>query len=163
MSSKSIQRLIAFAFLLFGTQAMQNPSHADQGSQTMDHSQIQLTIDRNNAAVAAGNMDSILATYEPNAVLIGQPGMPVMGTAALREAFKQFLGLNPKITIVGQDVIQAGDIALHSYTWKMAGKAPDGSPVAQSGFSVVVLRKQPDGRWLMVIDNPFGDSLLHKG
>jgi ketosteroid isomerase-like protein len=94
---------------------------------------------------------------------MGQPGMPAAGTAALREAFKQFLFLNPKITVVSQDLIQAGDIALHSYTWKMAGKVPDGNPIGQSGFSVVVLRKQPDGRWLMVIDNPFGDNILHKG
>lgn len=163
MTSTTLRQLTVFAFLLFGTQAMQGPSQADQGNQTVDHSKIQSTIDDNNAAVAAGNMDNILATYEPTAVLLGQPGMPVTGTAALREAFRQFLVLNPKITIVSQDVIQSGDIALHSYTWKMAGKAPDGSPVAQNGFSVVVLRKQPDGRWLMVIDNPFGDQLLRKG
>lgn len=163
MTSTPLRRLTVFAFLLFGTQAMQDPSQADQGNQTVDHLQIQSTIDNNNAAVATGNMDNILATYEPSAVLLGQPGMPVTGTAALREAFRQFLVLNPKITIVSQDVIQSGDIALHSYTWKMAGKAPDGSPVTQSGFSVVVLRKQPDGRWLMVIDNPFGDQLLRKG
>jgi uncharacterized protein (TIGR02246 family) len=162
MKSTSIRRLTAFAILLFSTQAMHAPSHADQGKQTMDHTQIQSTIDTNNAAVAAGNMDNILATYEPNAVLVGQPGMTATGTTALREAFKQFLVLNPKITIVSQDLIQAGDIALHSYTWKMSGKAPDGNPVAQSGFSVVVLRKQTDGRWLMVIDNPFGDQLLNK-
>jgi ketosteroid isomerase-like protein len=88
--------------------------------------------------------------------------MTVMGTPALREAFKQFLALDPKIAVTKQEVFQAGDIALHSYTWKMSGKAPDGSPVEQGGLSVIVLRKQPDGRWLMVIDNPFGDRLLHK-
>jgi uncharacterized protein (TIGR02246 family) len=129
----------------------------------MDNSKIQFTIETNNAAVAAGDMEGILATYESNAVLMGQPGMPAAGTAALREAFKQFLFLNPKITVVSQDLIQAGDIALHSYTWKMAGKTPDGNPVEQSGFSLVVLRKQPDGHWLMVIDNPFGDRILKEG
>jgi uncharacterized protein (TIGR02246 family) len=163
MTSRTILRLTCVAFMLFGAQSIQAQSQADQGKPTVEHSQIQSTIDANNAAVAAGDMDGILATYEPNAVLVGQPGMPAMGTPALREAFKQFLALNPKITIVSQDVIQAGDIALHSYTWKMSGKAPDGKPVEQSGFSVVVLRKQPDGHWLMVIDNPFGDHLLHKG
>ena len=163
MKSTTLRRLTVFAVLLFGTQAMHAPSQADQGNQTMNHAQIQSTIDTNNAAVAAGDMDSILATYEPNAVLMGQPGTPAMGTAALREAFKQFLGLNPQIDMLKQDVIQANDIALYTYTWKMSGKTPDGYPVEQGGFSVVVLRKQPDGRWLMVIDNPFGDQLLHKG
>jgi uncharacterized protein (TIGR02246 family) len=137
-------------------------SPADQGNQTVEHSQIQSTIDSNNAAVAAGDMDGILATYEPNAAMVAQPRMTVMGTPALREAFKQFLAINPKITIVSQDLIQAGDIALHSHTWKMSVKTPDGHSVEQSGFSVAVLRKQPYGRWLMVIDNPFGDHHLHK-
>jgi uncharacterized protein (TIGR02246 family) len=161
MTSRTILRATCFAVLLFGAQSIQAQS-TDQGNQAVEHSRIQSTIDTNNAAVAAGDMDAILATYEPNAVLVGQPGMPAMGTAALREAFKQFLALAPKLTIASQEVIQADDIALHSYTWKMSGKAPDGSPVEQSGFSVVVLRKQPDGRWLMVIDNPFGDHLLHR-
>lgn len=41
----------------------------------------------------------------------------------------------------------------------MAGVAPDGSPVTGSGLSVAVLRRQTDGRWLMVIDNPFGEVM----
>jgi uncharacterized protein (TIGR02246 family) len=163
MTTRTISRLTFLALLLFGALPVHAQSQSDQGNKTMEHSQIQLTTDANNAAVAAGDMDAILVTFEPDAVMVAQPGISVTGTDALREAFKQFLGLNPKITIVSQDIIQAGDIALHSYTWNMSGKTPDGKPVEQSGFSTVVLRKQADGRWLMVIDNPFGDSLLRKG
>jgi ketosteroid isomerase-like protein len=42
----------------------------------------------------------------------------------------------------------------------MTGKVPDGTDIKQSGLSVVVLRKQADGKWLMVFDNPFGQHLL---
>ena len=129
----------------------------------MDHSQIQSIIDTNNAAVAGGDIGAILATYETNAVLVAQPGLSVTGTPALREAFKQFTAISPIISVIKQDVIEAGDIALHSYTWTMKGKTPDGHPVEQNGFSIIVLRKQADGQWLMVIDNPFGDLLLKKG
>ncbi len=128
----------------------------------MEHDQIHATTDTNNSAVAAGDIESVLATFEPNGVLVGQPGMIAKGTPALREAFKQFMAINPKITVTNHDVIQADDIALHSSTWTMSGKTPDGFPIEQSGFSVVVLRKQADGKWLMVIDNPFGDHLVHK-
>ncbi len=162
MTSKTLQRLICLAVVLVGTQPVYAQSQNSQGSQTMEHDQIHSTIDTNNSAVSAGDMEGILATFEPNGVLVGQPGMPAMGTPALREAFKQFMAIEPKITVTSHEVIQADDIALHSSTWKMSGKAPDGSPIEQNGFSVVVLRKQPDGRWLMVIDNPFGDHLLHK-
>ncbi len=128
----------------------------------MEQNQIQLTIDNNNSAVSTGDIENILATFESSGVLMGQPGMSSMGTTALREAFKQFIAINPKITITSHEIIQSDDIALHSSTWKMLGKAPDGTAIEQSGFSVMVLRKQPDGSWLIVIDNPFGDHLVHK-
>ena len=162
MGTKTILRLTWFALLAFGTQSVHAQSQTDQGNKIVENSQIQSTIDANNAAVSAGDIDGILATYEPDAVLAGQPGMPVTGTPALREAFKQFLAIKPKITVIKSEVLQMGDIALHSYTWKMSGKAPDGKAMEQGGLSIVVLRKQPNGRWLMVIDNPFGDHLLRK-
>jgi uncharacterized protein (TIGR02246 family) len=126
----------------------------------MHHAHIQAAIDTNNAAVASGNIDAILATYDTNATMVAQPGSTIAGTAALREAFKQFTAINPKITVVKQDLLQSGDTALHTYTWKMTGKTPDGHPIEQSGYSIIVLRKQDNGKWLIVIDNPFGDLLL---
>jgi uncharacterized protein (TIGR02246 family) len=125
--------------------------------------EINAIIDANNAAVAAGDMDAILATFEPNGVLVGQPGMHAKGTPALREAFRKFLAISPQISVIKHEAIETDDIALHSSTWEMTGKTPDGFPIEQSGFSVVVLRKQADGQWLMVIDNPFGDHLVNKG
>jgi uncharacterized protein (TIGR02246 family) len=162
MTSRTFQRLICLAVLLLGAQSIFAQSQDNMENQTMENAKIHSTIETNNAAVSAGDIEGILATFEPNAVLMAQPGMPAMGTPALREAFKQFTALAPKITITGYEVIQAGDIAVHQSTWKMSGKAPDGKAFEQNGFSVVVLRKQPDGRWLMVIDNPFGDGLLQK-
>ncbi len=162
MTSKTYQRLICLAVFLLGAQPIYALSDSIQENQKMEQDQIHSTIETNNTAVFAGDIDGILATFEPNGVLIAQPGMPAKGTPALREAFKQFIAINPKITVIDHEVIQADDIALHSSTWKMSGKTPDGHPIEQSGFSVVVLRKQPDGRWLMVIDNPFGDHLAHK-
>lgn len=162
MKSGTLQSLACLAVLSLGGQTTHAQSQDKQGNTVMEHAQIQSTIEANNAAVSAGDIEAALATFEPNAAMVAQPGVTVSGTEALRGAFRQFLAINPKITATGHDIVQAGDIALHSFTWKMAGKAPDGSPVEQSGFSVVVLRKQPGGRWLMVIDNPFGDQLLRK-
>ncbi|WP_120498184.1 SgcJ/EcaC family oxidoreductase [Kiloniella sp. EL199] len=167
MTSTTFQRLLCLAAFLLGTQAIHAQSHSiqvnqAQKGQAMEQNQIHTVIETNNAAVAAGDIEGVLATFEPNGVLVGEPGMIAKGTPALRETFKQFIAINPKITIINHDVIQADDIAIHSSTWKMSGLAPDGSLIEQSGFSVVVLRKQPDGRWLMVIDNPFAGQLLSK-
>lgn len=118
------------------------------------------TIDTMTSAFHAGDLDGILRTYEPGAVVMGEPGAPVSGTPALRAMFAGFIAAKAHFTFQGHEVIEAGDLALHLTPWRMAGVAPDGSAIAAEGLSVAVLRRQPDGTWLMVIDNPYGGALL---
>jgi uncharacterized protein (TIGR02246 family) len=108
-----------------------------------------------------GDIPAILHTYELGAVVVGAPGKALRGDAALRAMFAEFIALQPVFTYSGHDVVSAGDLALHIAPWQMTGTAPDGSVLEQRGLSVAVLRRQADGRWLLVIDHPFGDSLLH--
>ncbi len=72
--------------------------------------------------------------------------------------FAGFISAQAHFTFDGHEVIVAGDVALHLTPWKMTGLAPDGSPLSGSGLSIAVLRRQADGRWLMVIDDPYGDA-----
>lgn len=123
---------------------------------------VQATIDTMTSAFAKGDLEGILRAYEPDAVVIGEPGVASRGTVALRALFERFLILKPAFTFFDHEVLCAGDIAVHFNTWTMKGTAPDGSAVEQGGLSVAVLRRQPDGTWLMVIDDPFGDALLQR-
>lgn len=129
----------------------------------MDHkAQVLSTIQRMTDAFHDGDIDGIMRTYEPGAVVVGEPGAPVSGETALRAMFAGFIAAKARFTFLGHEVIQAEDVAVHLTPWRMAGVAPDGGAIAASGLSVAVLRRQPDGRWLMVIDNPFGDALLNR-
>lgn len=119
------------------------------------------TIDTMTNAFHQGDIDGIMKTYEPGAVVVGEPGVPVSGTPALRAMFASFIAAKAHFTFLGHEVIQADDIALHLTPWRMAGVAPDGTAVAARGLSVAVLRRQPDGGWLMIIDDPYGDALLN--
>jgi uncharacterized protein (TIGR02246 family) len=128
----------------------------------IDHNAIQSTIDANNNGVAAKDMTAILSTYETGAAMVGPQGDVATGTEALRAAFAGFLAANPKITVVKSDLAVASDIALHTYSWTMTGQTPDGHSFQQQGLSAIVLRKQADGKWLMVIDHPFADKVLNR-
>lgn len=120
------------------------------------------TIDAMTNAFHKGDIDGIMRTYEPGAVVVGEPGTPISGTPALRAMFAGFIAAKAHFTFLGHEVIQAEDVALHLTPWRMAGVGPDGKSVEASGFSIAVLRRQPDGRWLMVIDDPYGDALLNQ-
>src|SRR5262245_9827122 len=109
-----------------------------------------------------GDIPAILRTYEPGAAVLGAPGQPLAGEAALRAMFAAFIAVKPEFTYAGHDVVIADDLALHLSPWQMDGMAPDGTAVRHKGLSVAVLRRQPDGRWLMVIDQPYGDALLEQ-
>lgn len=125
-----------------------------------DAGRIQSTIDAMVAAFTAHDTDCILQAYEPDAVVVGEPGSPSHGAPALRAVFERFIAVDPKFAFADHEVIVAGDLALHLAPWRMTGTAPDGSAIADRGLSVAVLRRQADGRWLMVIDDPYGDRLL---
>jgi len=111
-------------------------------------------------AFQKGDIPGIVSAYEGGAVVVGQPGHPSRGESALKEMFAMFIAGKPKFTYKGHDVVVANDLALHLSPWEMTGVAPDGTAIRQTGLSVAVLRRQPDGRWLMVIDQPHGDYLL---
>ncbi len=126
----------------------------------MDPKQPITTVLMMTEAFQQGDLAAVLRTYEPGAVVVGEPGKHLQGDAALRAMFSGFMAVQPKFTYSGHDVVEAGDVALHIAPWQMTGTDPRGKPVQAQGLSVAVLRRQADGRWLMVIDQPFGDQLL---
>ena len=107
-------------------------------------------------AVNAGDIDAVMALYEPGACLMPEPGQVVSGTKAVREALAGFLALKPKIKLDVKKLAETDDVAFTSARWVLEGTGPDGSPVKMEGQSAEVSRRQPDGSWLFVIDNPFG-------
>jgi uncharacterized protein (TIGR02246 family) len=107
-------------------------------------------------AFNAGDLESLLALYEPEAAFVAQPGEVVTGTEALREAFSGFLALKPTFELEVKKVFRAGDVALSFVDWTLTGTGPDGETISMSGQGSDVLRQQHDGSWLFVIDNPYG-------
>ena len=53
-------------------------------------------------------------------------------------------------------VLEASDLALVIGVWSFTGTGQGGEPVKMASKSADVLRRQPDGSWRLVIDNPWG-------
>jgi uncharacterized protein (TIGR02246 family) len=103
-----------------------------------------------------GNTDALLVLYEPEAVLMPQPGQVVTGTQAIREALAALIATEPTITLEAKTLAQTRDIALTSARWEFSGTGPDGKAIKMGGRSIEVARRQGDGTWRFVIDNPWG-------
>ena len=107
------------------------------------------------AAFNAGDLDALLALYEEGGVVTPQPGVVATGHAAIRAALGGFLSLRGVITMTTKTIIPAGDLALLHAAWTVDGVGPDGAPVALAARSSEVIRRQADGTWRYIIDNPF--------
>lgn len=105
----------------------------------------------------AGDLDRLIALYEPDASFVEQDGAVVRGRAAIRESLRILLSTMPAFTVRVDKVIRAGDDLAALYDdWSVTATAPDGSPVAMSGKALEVVRRQEDGSWRFAIDDPFG-------
>ena len=107
-------------------------------------------------AFNAGDLESLVALYAPDARFVPQPGQVLTGKAALREALQGFLALKGQIRMETTYVMQAGDTALMRAQWHLTAKGADGQPLAMSGKSTEVYRQQSGGTWLLLIDHPYG-------
>jgi ketosteroid isomerase-like protein len=109
-------------------------------------------------AINSGDVDAQMAIYEPDAYFnfeLGPEG-PVIGIQAIREAFTGFLAMKPNVTLKLISCNQAGNIAVIRNAWHLTCTGQDGNPMEITGQSVSVLRRQPNGNWLVLVDNPYG-------
>lgn len=111
-------------------------------------------------AFNSGDIDNLLALYEPTAVLVPVPGEVVEGVAAIRVALERLLALKGHMTAENQYALVHGDIALLRAKVRLVGTAPDGHPVEIKNHTTEVIRRQPDGSWLYILDHPYGADAL---
>lgn len=109
-----------------------------------------------------GDLEGVMGSYEPEALVVFEPEKPIRDEGVLREMFTHTFAIDPRFVYSGHEVFVNGNLAIHIAPWTMTGTAPDGSAVQQSGLSVAVLRQQADGSWKMVFDNPHAQFLLQK-
>jgi enoyl-CoA hydratase len=108
--------------------------------------------------VNAGDLEGLLSLYEESATFVGPDGGAASGSDAIRERLEGLLAMAPEITPTSSRAVMAGEIALMSNRWRISLGGGDGAPMALDGASTEVARRQPDGGWLYVIDNP---SVVH--
>jgi ketosteroid isomerase-like protein len=120
-----------------------------------------------NAAFAAaynsGEIENLLALYERDAILAPQPGLRAHGIAQIREALTEFLALKGSMHSENVYCMRSGDIAMLQGSWKLAGVGGDGKPFEIASLTAEVVRRQPHGGWLYVIDHSFQNDTVGGG
>jgi uncharacterized protein (TIGR02246 family) len=94
--------------------------------------------------VNAGDAEGLADLYEPDAVIAFPPGRLTQGREAIVELYRQMVAQKPQFSYEEPlTTLISGDIAL------TATEAQD-----EAGARAQVVRRQPDGSWLRVLDRP---------
>jgi uncharacterized protein (TIGR02246 family) len=107
----------------------------------------------------AGDLDAVMELYEREASLVPQPGQLVTGIDAIRQALSDLLALfssQPTFTLEPGKTFEVGDLALLVSRWSLIGAGSDGNALDLTGQTTDLVRRQYEGNWLYVLDNPFG-------
>jgi ketosteroid isomerase-like protein len=86
-----------------------------------------------------------------------EPGRVTDGPAQLRAELQRLTEFRGRLTIVPRSFVRSGDVVLVLGSYTLSGRRRDGTPVEREARFADVLRRQPDGGWLIVIDNPFNE------
>jgi ketosteroid isomerase-like protein len=109
-----------------------------------------------STAFNAGDLESILALYDPKAVFVIKPDRVTNGPEELRAALGRLIELRGHLAIHPDAFIRSDDLVLVLGKYTLTGRRRDGTPLEIESRFADVLRQQPDGRWLLAIDNAFG-------
>ena len=108
--------------------------------------------------INARDLDSLMPLYESEAAFATQPGSLAPGTPGIRDALNGFISMNGTLDLEVTRVLEVDDLALVVGAWSFDGTGPDGEPVRLQAQNADVLRRQSDGSWRFVIDNPWGTA-----
>jgi ketosteroid isomerase-like protein len=101
-----------------------------------------------------GDVEGVLALYEPNALLATVHAEEIRSTSALRRFYEDLLAGTAVFEGDIQPALVNGELALTSTRFTATRLAPDGLERRLPTATAEVARQQPDGTWLWVIDQP---------
>ena len=112
-------------------------------------------------ALEQGDLDAAVAMYESNATFVVSTDQMVTGQAAIREVMQGFIAAKATFNVEAVTAVPSSDgsVAVTRVKGSSTSPGPDGQPVTTPLHSVEVVRKQPDGTWLFIIDDPSGEGL----
>jgi uncharacterized protein (TIGR02246 family) len=110
------------------------------------------------AAFNARDVAALIALFDPDATMVPAPGAAsVRGHPAIAAALGGLLALQPTdAALETLYVIERDDLALARCRWHFTATMANGTSAAMAGSGVEVMRRQADGSWVFLLDNPWG-------
>lgn len=106
-------------------------------------------------AMAARDVEAIAQFFDEKGILVKQDGTLAKGRDEIKQGFREILAdKNMRVQSVpgSSNTVQNGDIILRSGRWQLVDK---NGKVQEEWFASEVFRKNAQGKWVYLIDNPY--------
>lgn len=126
----------------------------------LDASSLEHTVELLDRAFNEGDLDAVLNFYEDGAVVVAEPTRLVRGKDELRTFFESAFRSGATAKQIRTRVIEAHGVALFLSRWTLTPAESIANMEPRIFVAATVFRRQIDGSWKALIDNPFGPLVL---
>lgn len=111
-------------------------------------------------AFEEGDLEGALTLYEDGCAFVRFNGEVTTSAADIRAELTGLIAMKPKVALDEVAVIEAvdGTLATTRAKGRIDGTGPDGQPMTVPFHTLAVVRKQADGSWRFLIDDPQGSA-----
>jgi uncharacterized protein (TIGR02246 family) len=112
------------------------------------------------SCIVNGDLQGALSCFDKDATYIERGGQEITGLENIGKAMEHLCTWKPEITGSTYKATIVGDLAIWVDKWSMKATMPDGSPVEMKGATSCLMKKNAEGMWLWLVDNPFAAEVF---
>jgi len=108
------------------------------------------------------DLKGAMSCFDPQGVYIDRDGRKISGLTEIERTLGNLCALGPEIRGRVPHFSTLGDLSLWLDEWEMTGKTPNGDLIKINGHTACLMKRNDEGIWLWLVDNPFGAAVLKK-
>lgn len=124
-----------------------------------DEDEVRRVVACADAAFNRGDLGTYLEAYEPDVLLMIEPGKTLQGRDALRVAMQRVIASGARVTQLASQIMAQGDLALWVSRWRVEWLDRSGRSMLRESCGSSLFRKGTDGTWRVAIENPWSPCL----
>lgn len=110
--------------------------------------------------IVNGDLSGALSCFDKDATYIERDGQEIIGLENIEKSMKHLCTWKPEIIGNSQRVTIVGDLALWVDKYSLKAVLPDGNPIEMKGVTSCLMKRNDNGIWLWLVDNPFAGELF---
>ena len=110
--------------------------------------------------IVIGDLQGALNCFDKDATYIERDGQEITGLENIEKSMEHLCTWKPKIVGSKSRVTIVGNLAIWVDKWSLNAIMPDGNPIEMNGATSCMMKKNEEGIWVWLVDNPFAADIF---